>query len=107
HEYARRSTVTPSRAASAGSTSGAITWTRAPASSRPSTLLRATRPPPTTRQRVPANRRLTGYCGSSTGMRLLTDCRRCGFPALLVEAQDLQLDGEIDLAQRHARRDGD
>src|SRR5262245_56272795 len=105
----------------AGSTSGATTVTTAPASSRPRTLPAATRPPPTTRHGRPSTTRLTGYSGCSTGTAARPSDERRDGPrgrhpagggaggaaglgpglALLVEAQDLQLDGQVDLAQRH------
>ena len=42
---------------------GETTVTLAPSDNRPSTLRRATAPPPTTRQRRPRRFRVTGYMG--------------------------------------------
>ena len=61
-------------------------------------------------QHPPARRRsrLTGYERVVDGHRLAAQSasgdRRAAGLALLVEAEDLQLDGEVDLAQRDARR---
>src|SRR5687767_14566041 len=82
-------------------TSGAITVIWAPAATRPSTLRAATGPPPTTRQRRPARLSITGYCGPSTGIGGLA------VRPLPIEAEDLELDRQVDLAQRHAGRHHD
>src|SRR5258706_14840808 len=94
-------------------TSGATTVTTASASSRPCTFPSATRPPPITRQCAPFSRRLMGYSGSSSGMSEKSIDGRDRFhhrgrsagPPLLMEAQDLQLDSEVDLSKRHALRE--
>src|ERR1700722_14195602 len=86
--------------------SGATTTTSAPAASRPSTLRAATAPPPTTTQLRPAKTRFTGYRTSAIGMALPPGCgdqaKRLPLP---VEAEDLQLDPEVHLAQGHLRGD--
>src|SRR5436309_15912773 len=91
---------------------GATTCTSAPQLRRPATLRAATAPPPTTRQRRPSTTRFTGYCGPATG----TDALRSRWASkgdglavgtrrlLLVEAQDLEFDRQVDLAQRHVAR---
>src|SRR3954468_20282488 len=95
----------------AGTTAGATTCTTAPQATSPSTLRRATDPPPTTRHRRPSTIRFTGYWGPSTGTGGDQSSlrHRAGGSVvrnrtgrlLLVEAQDLELDGQVDLAQRH------
>src|SRR4051794_5141767 len=82
-------------ASTSGETSGATTVTSAPAASSPCTLRAAIGPPPTTRQRRPVSASITGYCGPSTGIGRLLAVR-----PLPVEAEDLQLDGQVDLSQR-------
>src|SRR5436190_17103907 len=91
--------VSPGRAASSSSTSGATTVTEAPAARRPSTLRRATRPPPTTRTGLPVRFSWTGYWPGSAGIGVGVGVAG---GALLVEAEDLQLDREVDLAEADA-----
>ena len=86
---------------------------RRPPSSSASILRAAMRPAPTTTQRRPGDdevHRVAGdrrprpssspSRGASAVRRSRATRRRCA--ALLVEGQDLQLDREVDLAQRHA-----
>ena len=92
---------------------GATHVHRAPQASSPSTLRARHR----TRRRRPGTdgrrrTRFTGYCGPSTGISLADgpsrpSGRRSAAAArpLLVEAQDLQLDRQVDLAQRHVGRE--
>ena len=87
------------------SPSVATTCTTAPAASRPRTFSAATAPAADhqhARARRPAGS--PGTSGTSTGTRSARSVgegdRRTAGLALLVEAQDLQLDGEVDLAER-------
>src|SRR4051794_11736643 len=106
----------PSMARASGPTAEATTCTSAPHARSPATLRAATLPPPTTRQRRPSTTRFTGYCGPATGtdgLRGQDECRQARSSSqrngravgagrlLLVEAEDLQLDGQVDLAQRY------
>src|ERR1700694_3263919 len=82
-----------------GPTVSAIRWTLAPDSRSPAALRAATSPPPTTRQRLSATTRFTGYCPASTTWATTV-------LAALVEAHYPKLDGKIDLAKQYVVGNG-